>query len=413
MTEGITIQRKQNYSYEAIDGTGKREKGSIQAYDKDEVVKYIVSQGWNPVSIDETSEFLDLKKINEINIGGIALADKVFFMKQFSVMVSAGLSITRTLEILAAQVKNPRFKAVLKGALKDISSGASLSSSFRKYPDVFDEVSLSLIEAGEQSGNLEIIFKKLAKEFENRHSLLSKVKSAMIYPITIFVIMVLVVVFIMLFVIPQIKDAFSEFGAKLPGITLLLIAVSEFMVNFYYVWILGLIILVFASRLLLVSEGGKRLWHQVQLKIPVLGSLLTKIQTGNFARIFELLLSSGVPILKALELTEKSMTNIWFKDEVRVIHDAVQRGINIAEPLLQSKYFPPILAYMVNVGQETGNLDEVLQKLVQYYDVEIEETTKQLSSMLEPVMLVLMGAIVGVIVVAVYWPIFKLTESVG
>lgn len=404
--------QKKLFEYVALDKESKRVKGSMSAVTKEEVVQSIVGRGLVVLSIDEVSSMFSLDKLKEINIGGVPLKEKLIFMRQFSIMINAGLSITRALEVLSYQAQNPRFKVVLKETFKSVSGGVSLSDAFAKYPDTFDTITVSLIKAGEQSGNLDKIFKKLAAEYQGKASLTAKIQSALAYPAVITLLMIGVVIFLMLFVIPQLETAFTEFGAKLPLITVIVIGASRFLIDFWYIVIILIVSLFVGFRYFISTPSGYRMWQKFLLIVPIFGPLNVKVQTSNFARVLFLLVSSGVPILQSLELTEAAMTNIWFKDEVTNMREQVKRGVPISQPLLQSQYFPLILGYMVNVGQETGKLDEVLQKVAKYYDIEIRAASKALSSILEPILLIAMGIIVGGIVVAIYLPMFQLTQQI-
>lgn len=409
------MKDKKIYSYIAIDKKGKRFKGNYEASNENEVIDYLYAQGWTPISVDETLGIFSLERLNEINIGGIPLKDKVFFMKQASVMINAGLSITKTLEILSSQVENPRFRKILRECVEKVASGISLSTAFSDYPDAFDSITLSLIKAGEESGNLDKIFKKLSREFESRHALASKIKSALVYPAAVTLVMTLVMIFLLIFVIPKLEATYAELGATLPTITKIVVAFSRFLLSPFGIAtiILGTIGLILGGKFFLSNPSGKRLWHKTQLKLPIIGKLLLKIQAANFARVFELLISSGVPILRALELTEQSMTNVLFKEELKFIREQVQKGESLAAPFLSpTSNFPSIVGYMINVGQETGRLDVVLKKLVKYYDVEIKETTDGLTSALEPLLLIVMGLAVGVLVVAIFLPLTQIVTKI-
>ncbi|MFZ6021850.1 MAG: type II secretion system F family protein [Patescibacteria group bacterium] len=406
------MEEKKLYEYVAVGKDGNRTKGSMTALNKEEVVTQLFQKGLSPVSVDEVSKLFALDRLKEVNIGGVPLKDKMIFLKQFSIMLNAGLSITRALEVLSMQTTNPRFKVVLKEVLKSVSGGVQLSDSFAKYPDVFDSIAINLIKAGEQSGNLGLILRKLSREYEQKNALKSKVTSALAYPAVLTVVMIGVVVFLLAIVVPQLEDAFKSFGAELPWITKAVIGLSKVITNYWYLVLLVLIGGAVGIKYFVSTPEGRRVWDKILITVPVFGPLFVKIQVATFSRVLYLLISSGVPILQTLELTEATLSNIWFKDEVISMRDQVKRGVSIAVPLLQSPYFPSIVGYMVNVGQETGQLDTVLRKVAKYYDLEIKTATSTLSSLLEPILLVVMGGVVGVIVAAIYYPMFQLTQSI-
>jgi len=384
----------------------------MQGATKEEVVTQLFQKGLSPVSVDEVSKIFSLDRLKEINIGGVPLKEKMVFLKQFSIMLNAGLSITRALEVLSMQQQNPRFRTVLKEVLKSVSGGVKLSDSFAKYPDVFDAIAINLISAGEQSGHLGLILKKLSNEYEQKNILRSRITSALAYPAVLSIVMVGVVIFLMAVVVPQLKDAFTSFGTELPLITRIVIGMSAAITNYWYLLLLVVGAVAIGFRYYISTSEGRRVWDKVLISIPIFGPLVVKTQVATFSRVLYLLISSGVPILQTLELTEATLSNSWFKDEVSAMRDQVKRGVSLAVPLLQSQYFPSIVGYMVNVGQETGQLDKVLFKVAKYFDLEIKTATATLSSLLEPIMLVVMGGMVAVIVSAIYFPMFQLTQSI-
>lgn len=406
------MEEKKLFEYVAVGKDGNRTKGSLTAQNKEEVVSQLFQKGLSPVSVDEVSKLFALDRLKEVNIGGVPLKDKMIFLKQFSIMLNAGLSITRALEVLSLQTSNPRFKVVLKEVLKSVSGGIQLSDAFAKYPDVFDSIAINLIKAGEQSGNLGLILRKLSREYEQKNALKSKITSALAYPAVLTVVMIGVVVFLLAIVVPQLEDAFKSFGAELPWITKAVIGISKIITNYWYLVLFVLVGAAVGIKYFVSTPEGRRVWDKVLITIPIFGPLFVKVQVATFSRVLYLLISSGVPILQTLELTEATLSNIWFKDEVISMRDQVKRGVSIAVPLLQSPYFPSIVGYMVNVGQETGQLDTVLRKVAKYYDLEIKTATSTLSSLLEPILLVVMGGVVGVIVAAIYYPMFQLTQSI-
>ncbi len=406
------MEDKKLYEYVALNKDGGKVKGSLQAATKEEVVQQLFQRNLSPLSVDEVSRFLSIERLKEINIGGIPLKEKMIFLKQFSIMINAGLSITRALEVLSTQTQNPRFQRVLKEVLKTVSSGVPLSDALAKYPDVFDSIAINLIKAGEQSGNLGRIFRKLAREYEQRSALTSKVVSALAYPAVLTVVMLGVVIFLITVVVPQMQEAFKSFNTELPLITKMVIGLSQFLINYWYIVILIVVGAIVGGRYFISTPEGRRVWDKLLISIPIIGVLMVKIQVATFSRVLYLLISSGVPIIQTLELTEATLSNLWFKDEVANMRDQVRRGVSIAVPLLQSQHFPTIVGYMVNVGQETGQLDKVLQKIARYFDLEIRAATSALSSLLEPILLVVMGGIVAVIVASIYYPMFQLTQSI-
>ncbi len=401
------------FSYIAIDPTGKKIKGQMDAPSKDKVIEHIYDLGLTPLSVDEIIPWFSWQKLKEYEIGGIPLSEKVFLMKQFSVMINAGLPLTSILDILAKQANSRKLRKVLTEAREKVAGGMPLSKAFEEYPDVFDPITIALIRAGEESGHLDLIFRRLSAEYTQKHKLVSRIRSAMIYPIIIIIVIVIVLILIMTFVVPEMKKVFISFGVTLPLITRILIALSDSLIKYGLFYLIGFFLLIFAIRAAIKNPSGKKIWDRIILKLPVAGPLVSKLQIVTFARILALLVASGVPILRALELTKESLSNYWFQAEVEDLINVVKKGGNMASRLLQSEFFPPVVGYMVNVGQKTGKLEEVLKKLVAYYDVEIKEATRSLSAALQPILIFFLGAIVAFIVVAIYLPLISLAQNIG
>ncbi len=398
------------FKYFARNQEGKEVKGVMEARDTVAVTDVLHDRGLIVVDVKEEMKF-DMERLNEINIGGVPMQDKVVFMRQLSTMISAGLSLTKALEILKQQATNPYFQRVLVDVLESVQSGMSLSDSFRNQSeDVFDDVTLNLVQAGEESGNLDKILERLATELEEQKSMGAKIKSAMIYPAIILVIIVAVVVVMMVVLVPSMTEVYSEFGAELPWATQFLISMSDFVIKSW--WILLTVILVFAVgiKMFLNTERGKNVWDKIVLKIPTVGKIITKMQLSNFTRILSLLLGSGLPIIQALELTSSSLSNSVFKETVLEAKKEVEKGGSLAVPIARSEYFPLIVSQMIAVGEETGEIDSVLAKVSEYYKEEVDNATDNLSALIEPLMLVLMGGAIGFIALAVYMPMFQLSE---
>lgn len=397
------------FKYSARTEEGKEVKGTISARDEVAVAEILHDKGWVIVNIKDSFNF-DLQSLNEINIGGIPLKDKVVFMRQMATMVSSGLPLTRALEIMEVQATNPLFKKVISGVKERVESGQGLADSFRAEEEVFDDITLNLIEAGESSGKLDIILVKLAVELEEKQSLRSKLTSALIYPAIMLVVIIAVIVLLMLVMVPAMSDIYSEFDAELPWTTNILISLSNFMVSYWWVVLLVLAILVLGGKTYLDTPKGKRFSDKIVLYIPIVKDVVTKTQIAEFTRIMSLLLSSGLSILQALDLAAKSLSNSIFSDVILDAKDEVEKGGSLTIPISRSKYYPPLVSSMIAVGEETGQLDTVLEKVAVYYKEEVNTATENLSGVLEPVFLILMGGTIGFIALAVYMPMFQLSS---
>jgi type IV pilus assembly protein PilC len=400
------------FKYSARDTKGKPVEGEIEAKDPQDVADILHDRGLLVVSVKEATG-INLERLNEINIGGVPMKEKVVFMRQMATMVGAGLPLSRSLEIMTQQTANPLFRRVLKNVLESVQSGKTLADSFRQEEEVFDNITINLIEAGEESGNLEIILERLATELEEKDSLSGKIKSAMIYPVIILVIIVAVIVLMMFVLVPAMADIYDDFDAELPFITTFLMDMSNFFINYWWALIVGGLVIFIGGKFYLDSPSGKRTFDKLVLKIPVIGGIVSKMQISQFTRILSLLLGSGLSIVKAIELTADSLSNSMFRDTLMEAKEEVEKGGPLAIPIARSEYYPLLVSSMVAVGEETGEMDTVLAKVAEYYKSEVDTATENLSTILEPVFLVIMGLAVGFIALGVYMPMFQLSTVMG
>jgi type IV pilus assembly protein PilC len=397
------------FKYLARTEEGKEVKGTIKARDEESVAEMLHEKDLVIVNIKKTFD-LDVQSLSEINIGGVPLKDKVVFMRQMATMVSAGLPLTRSLEIMEMQAQNPQFRRVISNVKEGVESGQGLADSFRAQEEVFDGITLNLIEAGESSGRLDEILLKLATELEEKKSLGSKLKSALIYPAIILLVIIAVILLLMFVLVPAMSDIYSEFDAELPWTTKLLINMSSFMTQYWWAILVVLAVLVIGGKAYFDTKKGKKVADKIILRIPVVKDVVTKTQIAQFTRVMSLLLSSGLSILEALQLTADSLSNSLFRDVILDAKDEVEKGGSLAVPISRSQYYPLLVSSMIAVGEETGNLDVVLEKVAQYFKEEVDEATANLSSVLEPIFLILMGGTIGFIAMAVYMPMFQLSS---
>ena len=400
------------FKYSARDQQGKVIEGDLEAKDLSSATDLLHDRGLVIVSLKEAVG-IDWEKLSEINIGGIPMKDKVIFMRQMATMVGAGLPLARSLEIMVQQASNPKFKKILQNVLASIQSGKSLADSFRMEEEVFDLITINLIEAGEESGNLENILEKIAVELEEKNALTRKIKSAMIYPAIILIVIIAVIVLMMLVLVPSMADIYKDFDAELPFATRFLISMSDFFVSYWWVVLSVFLVLVVGFKYYVDTPKGKRNLDKLLLKIPSFGVIIAKVQLSQFTRILSLLLSSGVPIIKAIELTANSLGNTMFRETLEEAKDEVEKGGPLALPIARSEYYPLLVSSMIAVGEETGEIDSVLSKVAEYYKEEVDAATSNLSSLLEPVFLIIMGLAIGFIAVAVYMPMFQLSTAIG
>jgi type IV pilus assembly protein PilC len=333
------------------------------------------------------------------------------FTRQFSVMIDAGLPLVQCLEILGTQEEDKNFSATILATRADVEAGASLADAMKKHPKAFDNLFTNMIAAGEAGGILDTILKRLATYIEKNVKLKSQVKSAMVYPVAVIVIAAVVVGVILWKVIPTFANLFAGLGAQLPLPTRVVIALSNGMVRFMPFIITGIVAGAFAFRSYYASESGRKVIDRVTLRLPVLGSLMRKIAVARFCRTLSTLLASGVSILEALDITARTSGNAIIEEAILTTRKSIERGETIAAPLKETAVFPPMVVQMIGVGEATGALDTMLSKIADFYEEEVDVAVAGLLTLLEPLMIALLGGIVGGIVIAMYMPIFSLISK--
>lgn len=395
------------FTYSARSLTGELQSGEIELPTREEVVGFLRRQRMVPVSVKA--------KPKEISISfgtGIKTREVVIFTRQFSTMIAAGLPLVQSLSILAEQTENPRFATVITAVLNDIQAGQTLADAMRKHPKIFTDLYVNMIAAGEAGGILDVILDRLAVFLEKNDALIRKIKGAMTYPAVMFFVVIAATTILLWKVVPVFAGIFTDAGMALPMPTLVVLTLSEFLQNYIHLLMLGLIALAFAIRQYYRTSGGKLTIDRTMLRMPVLGPLIRKSAVSRFTRTLGTLVSSGVSILEGLEITARTAGN-------RVVHDAVMNsrasiagGATISDPLKASGVFPPMVVQMINVGEQTGGLDEMLSKVADFYDDEVDAAVSALTSVLEPIMIVVMGVVIGGMVVAMYLPMFDLIQTV-
>src|SRR5689334_16241197 len=341
----------------------------------------------------------------------VAAKNLAVFTRQFSVMIDAGLPLVQCLDILGSQEEDKNFAFVIMATRTDVESGASLADAMRKHPKTFDPLFTNMIAAGEAGGILDTILKRLATYIEKAVKLQGQVKSAMIYPVAVIVIAGAVVGVILWKVIPTFAALFSGLGAELPLPTRIVIALSDNLVRFFPFLAVGAGLLAYAFRQYYVTEGGRRVVDSTLLKGPVIGNILRKIAVARFCRTLSTLISSGVPILDGLEITAKTAGNAVVEDAIMVTRKSIERGETISVPLKETNVFPPMVTQMIGVGEATGALDTMLGKIADFYEEEVDTAVASLLTLLEPIMIAILGVVVGGIVIAMYLPIFDLISK--
>ena len=340
--------------------------------------------------------------------GTVKDRDMAVFTRQFSTMIDAGLPLVQCLNILAEQTESKNLRAVTARTARDVESGLTLAEALRKHPRVFDELFTSMVEVGEAGGILDTVLQRLSVYIEKAASLKRKIKSAMIYPLTIIGVAMVVVLFMLTFVIPAFSKMFAALGTDLPLPTMAVVWLSGFAQRFFLLIIAGIAGLVFGVRAFYKSARGKFLIDDLLLRIPVFGTLLRKVAVARFTRTLGTLVSSGVPILEGLRITARTAGNRVVEKAVLTTRDSVMAGRTLADPLKASTVFPPMVVQMINVGEQTGALDAMLAKIADFYDDEVDTAVGALTALMEPLMIVFLGVVIGGMVVAMYLPIFKM-----
>ena len=344
---------------------------------------------------------------------GISQKRIAIFTRQFSVMLDAGLPLVQCLEILGSQEENPRFAGILEQVRNDVESGASLAEAMRKHPKAFDNLYVSMIEAGEAGGILDVILQRLSNYIEKAVRLKNQVKSAMIYPVTIIVIAVLVVLVILLKVIPVFEQLYAGLGGQMPALTRFVLWMSR--TTGRYFWLIAGVFIaggVFITRWY-KTEHGRHVLDGLMLKTPIIGMLIRKVAVARFCRTLATLTVSGVPILDGLEITAKTAGNAIIEDAILATRKAVEEGKTISEPLAQTKVFPPMVVQMINVGEQTGALDQMLSKIADFYEEEVDTAVAGLMKLIEPLMIVILGIMIGGIVASMYLPLYSFITQIG
>jgi type IV pilus assembly protein PilC len=336
----------------------------------------------------------------------------VIFTRQFSTMINAGLPLVQCLDILASQQPNPTFKKILIQIKQDVEGGSTFADSLAKHPKVFDNLYVNLVAAGEIGGVLDTVLNRLAVYMEKNEALKNKVKSAMTYPIIVLCVAFGVVAVLMLFVIPTFQDMFTQFGSSLPGPTQLVVDLSHFFRNYWHVIFGVIILLIIAFKWARKQEKGRYYTDKLALRLPIFGPLIQKVAVAKFTRTLGTMISSGVPIMDGLDITSKTAGNVIVENAIRAVRSAISEGKSMAEPLEQTGIFPGMVVQMISVGEATGAMDQMLSKIADFYDEEVDTAVEALTSALEPMLMVFLGGIIGFVVVAMYLPIFKMAGSV-
>ncbi|HET6351950.1 MAG TPA: type II secretion system F family protein [Coriobacteriia bacterium] len=398
------------FVYTVRDRAGKIAKGKLEGESKEAVQGKLTQMGYIIVELNSET---GVAALNSITFGtGVKLKDVSIFARQFSTMINAGLSLTKCLTILSGQTENSYLRDIIAQLGKDVEAGQSLSDSLAKHPKVFPPIFINMVRAGETGGVLDEVLNRVADHFERDLALRGKVKSAMTYPVAMGAMVLLILAAMMIFVIPTFEKMFSDMGGELPITTRTLINISHFVASWK-----GLVSAVVAVVLFFIfkwwaSGAGRYIWDSAKLKMPVFGGMIQKMALAKFTRTFGTLIAAGVPILTALDIVGETAGNEVVAEAVQNARSAIKEGETIAKPLSESKVFPSMLVQMIAVGEETGALDAMLNKIADFYDEEVSSAVEGLTSLIEPLMMMTLGVVVGGMVIALYQPMFNVISLV-
>lgn len=399
----------QRFSYKAKNISGKYISGLVEARDYKEAANLLRERKLFIIRLSvEAKDFF--KKFND-NFSKVSYNDVVNLTRQLSTMVTAGLTLSESLAILSAQIKKPALLKLVVTIEQEVQGGKSFASVIDKYPHIFTSVYRSLIKAGEASGKLDEVLTRLADNMEKTRDFRSKTKGAMVYPVMVMVAMIMVMFVLMTFVVPKLTEMYKSFDTALPLPTQILIAISDFFARFWYLVIGGSVSAVFLFLKWKKSKAGSRIWDKIVLSLPIFGNLIKESTLVEVTRTLSILISAGIPILDAIDISEGAVDNVWYKDALKQVEESVQNGLPLGVPFSENPIFPPILGQMVGVGEETGKLDDALIKLSNYFEKESDNAMKAMLTAIEPLMVVVLGLGVGFIVIAIMLPIYNLTSQ--
>jgi len=400
------------YLWNAKTRAGEKKAGELEAASSDAVVLHLKNMGLAPGKVKEKSK--DLTEVFPFLAPGVTIKDLVVFTRQFAVMVDAGLPLVQCLQILADQQENPTMKGVLRAVKFDVESGSTFAEALGKHPKVFDDLFVNLVAAGEVGGILDTILNRLAIQLEKQEKLRKQLKGAMVYPATVSTIAMACIVLLLVKVIPVFEQMFADFGGTLPGPTQMVINLSNWLQAYIMYMMTGIVAFFVAfSQSRQRSLAFRYKTDLVALKLPIFGNIIKKVAVARFTRTLGTMISSGVPILDGLDIVAKTAGNMIIEEELQATRQSISEGKTIAEPLQGSKIFPGMMVQMVSVGEETGSMEVMLNKIADFYDDEVDSAVAGLTAMLEPIMMVFMGGSIGTILIAMYLPIFTIADTIN
>ena len=389
------------FKYKAMKNDGTKTTGEYEANSRDDVMEMITSNGYYPLKVEEVIESATININRKIKVKEISI-----FCRQMYTMLDAGVPLINALNLMSTQVTNKHLVEIVKELEEDVRKGDMLSNSMRKFPEAFPTLLTSMVESGEASGNLDEMFLRMSTHFEKENKINNKVKAAMIYPIILAIVGVAALIVVMTFVMPTFVSLFDSSGAELPAATRLLIGLSSFMSN-HYLMVVGILIAVVVGIIMYSkTESGIYFFAKLKITFPLIKDLNRKMIVSRFTRTLSTLLASGVSLVESLPIVSAVLNNVIAEDEVLKIRERVVKGEGLSTPIEDCELFPPMLSSMVRIGEESGALDDMLNKTADFYDEEVEQAIQTLTSMLEPIMIIIMGLVIGFMVIALMLPLY-------
>lgn len=403
-----------SFKYTARNAQGKIVDGIVESPSQDVLIKMLRSQGLlvTAISQDQAKAAAGKRKFRLARTH-VSLDDLIIFSRQLATMVSAGLPLIESLDVLGEQLENPILRKVVVDVRKDVEAGSTFTNALEKHPKIFNQLYVSMVRAGEASGMLDSIMNQLAAYLEKAGSIARKVKSALVYPAVVSIIAILIIIFILVKVIPTFESIYRSFDAQLPAPTQIIVTISRALRKFWYLWIIAFVGLGYLFKRYINTPKGRWQFDTFKLNMPVFGDLFRKVAVAKFTRTLSTLVRSGVNILNALEIVAKTAGNVIVENAVNKTKNSIQQGETIAGPLAQTGVFPPMVTRMIDVGEKTGALEDMLNKIAEFYEDQVDAAVSALTSMLEPIMIAIMGVIVGGIVIAMYLPVFNMVNVVA
>lgn len=390
--------------------TGKSVRGSIQANDENAAGKLLVEQGYIPESIREKSGQGIIAQLTN----RVRAKDRIVFTRQFAILIGAGLPLASSLRTLAEQTQSKPMKAIIEELLANVEAGKSLYEAFSKHPDVFSGVYLALIHAGEMSGTLDESLRRLADQEEKDMALASKIRGAMVYPLIILVVIIAVLAFMMIEVVPQVADLYDSMDKQLPALTQFLVNLTDFFAKFWWVVVIAVAVIVWGiSYLVKHTESGRKAMDNFKVHMPMFGKLYVKLYVSRFSRTVEMMLATGVPMLDAVKISAESTSNKVVEEEYSKALETLKNGGTLSQGLKDRKYMLPLVPQMCSIGEESGKIDEMLGRAAAVYEAELDEEVNNISTMIEPILMVLMAGLIGVVIGGTLMPIYSLVSQIA